>query len=263
MAFNTLSISEPAAGVVVIEMRRPAAANAMSSEMMREIGACFAAYYVDAGPARCLVLTGAGDKAFSAGADLKERNGMTEADWRRQHAMLEQSIRALLDCPLPVIAAVNGAAYAGGCELALAADFIYAARHAQFAQTEVSLGIIPGAMGTQNLPRAVGVRRAKEIILSAAPFTAEEGHAWGLVNRLFDGAEAVKAGAIETARQIAANAPIAVRQAKSAVGRALDLDRASGYAFEIEAYNRCIDTEDRHEGIRAFNERRRPSFKGR
>ena len=157
---------------------------------------------------------------------------------------------------------MNGAAFAGGCELALACDFIYAASHARFAQTEVALGIIPGAMGTQNLPRAIGVRRAKELILTATPFTAEEALALGLVNKLLPG-DMLMTEVLSTAGRIAANAPVAVRQAKRSMDKSQDLDRANGYGFEIEAYNRTVGTEDRKEGIQAFNEKRKPDFQGR
>lgn len=260
--YQTLALSTPADGVVVVTMNRPDVANALNTQMMEDLRDCFSGYYVDFEEPRCLVLTGAGDKAFCAGGDLKERNGMTDATWRRQHAIIEQMVRAILDCPIPVIAAVNGAAYAGGCELALACDFIYAAETARFAQTEVQIGIIPGAMGTQNLPRAIGLRRAKEAILTARPFTATEGYDWGLVNRLLP-ADRLMPEALATAARIAELAPVAVRQAKRAVDRSADLDRANGYAFEIEAYNRTVGTEDRLEGIRAFNEKRKPRFEGR
>jgi len=262
VTYSTLQLDAAAPGVVVIAMNRPQAMNAMNTAMMTDLRDCFAGYYVDQGAARCLILTGAGDKAFCAGADLKERNGMSEDTWRRQHAVVEQAMRAVMNCPLPIIAAVNGAAYAGGCELALGCDFIYAAEHARFAQTEVALGIIPGAMGTQNLPRAVGARRAKEVILTATPFTAAEALAWGLANRVLPG-EKLMAEAIATAERIAANAPIAVRQAKKSMSASQDLGRADGYSFEIEAYNLTVDSDDRHEGIRAFNEKRKPQFKGK
>src|SRR5690606_4205220 len=127
---------------------------------------------------------------------------------------------------------------------------------------EVALGIIPGAMGTQNLPRGVGIRRAKEVILTATPFTADEALAWGLVNRLVP-ADRLMDEVLATAGRIAANAPIAVRQAKRSLDKSQDLDRSNGYSFEIEAYNRTVGTEDRNEGIRAFNEKRKPDFKGR
>ena len=260
--YETLRLDEPVRHVTVVTMNRPQALNAMNTQMMTDLRDCFASYYVDQADTRCLVLTGAGEKGFCAGADLKERDGMTDEVWRRQHAIIEQAIRAIMDCPLPIIAAVNGAAYAGGCELALACDFIYAVPHARFAQTEVALGIMPGAMGTQNLPRAVGIRRAKEIILTAMPFSAEEAHAWGLVNKLV-AADRLMDEVLATAGRIAANAPVAVRQAKRSMDKSQDLDRGNGYSYEIEAYNRTVGTEDRNEGIRAFNEKRKPEFKGR
>src|SRR5262245_42984114 len=164
-SFATLTLDEPSPHVAVVILNRPAAMNAMNTQMMTDLRDCFTAFYVEPDAARCVVLTGAGDKAFCAGADLKERLGLSDAAWRRQHAIVEQAIRAMMECPLPIVAAVNGAAFGGGCELALACDFIYAAEHTRFAQTETALGIMPGAMATQNLPRAVGVRRAKELIL--------------------------------------------------------------------------------------------------
>jgi enoyl-CoA hydratase/carnithine racemase len=212
--------------------------------------------------ARCFVLTGAGDRAFCAGGDLKERNGMTDEQWQEQHLLFERMIRALIACPVPVIGAVNGAAYAGGCELALCCDFIYAAENARFALTEVTLGIMPGAGGTQNLPRAVGERRAKEIILTGRAFTAQEAHDWGMVNRVCAPTRLIDE-ALETGRRIAENAPISVRQAKHAIHYGLQMDLASGMMLEIEAYNRMVPTEDRREGIASFNEKRKPHFKGR
>lgn len=171
-------------------------------------------------------------------------------------------VKALIDCPMPLIAAVNGSAYGGGCEIALACDFIYAARGVRFALPEVTLGIMPGAGGTQNLPRALGERRAKELLLTGRPFAAEDAAAWGMVNRLCDPA-ALVSDAIETASAIAANAPIAIRQAKRAMHHGLGLSLADGMLFEVEAYNRMVPTEDRREGVRAFNEKRRPVFVGR
>jgi enoyl-CoA hydratase len=169
----------------------------------------------------------------------------------------------MLDCPVPILAAVNGAAFGGGLELVAAADFAYAVPEARFALTEVTLGIIPGTAGTQNLPRAVGVRRAKEIVLTGLPFSAAEALDWGLVNRVCDDQATLRAQSLETARRIAANAPIAVRQAKKALTMATQLDLKSGYAFELEAYGRTVPTRDRQEGVRAFGEKRPPKFEGR
>lgn len=260
--FQTLMIDWPDDHVLLLTLNRPDVRNAFNTQMGLDLRDFFTAMYVDPGDTRCIVMTGAGEQAFCAGGDLKQRNEMTNAEWMQQHAVFEQFTRAMMDCPVPIIAAVNGAAYGGGCELALGADFIYAARTAQFAQPEVKLGIMPGAGGTQQLPRACGVRRAKELILTGRPFEAEEALQWGIVNRVCED-EDLMDEALSTARLIAANGPVAVQQAKKATGMATQLDLKSGYAFEIEAYNRTIPTDDRLEGVRAFNEKRKPEFKGR
>ena len=259
--YETLLITRPEEHLAVVTLNRPERSNAINTQMGYDLRDLFNALYVNANGIRCIVLTGAGDKAFCAGGDLKQRNDMTNEAWREQHAVFEQHVRAIMDCPIPMIAAVNGAAYGGGLELALTADFIYAAKSARFALTETSLGILPGAAGTQNLPRACGVRRAKEIILTAQPFTAQDAFDWGIVNKLCD-AEVLMNEALSTARRIAANAPLAVQQAKKAIGAATGLDLKSGYAFEIEAYNQLVPTRDRLEGIRAFNDKRTPDFRG-
>jgi enoyl-CoA hydratase len=261
MDYETLKVAIGPDRVGIITMNRPEVKNAMNTKMMTEMRDLFAGYYVDADAAACLVLTGT-PGAFCSGGDLRERKGMTDATWRRQHAIVEQMVRAIHDCPIPIIAAVNGAAYAGGMELALASDFVYAAQSARFALTEVTLGILPGAAGTQNLPRAVGVRRAKELILTGTPFTAEQAFEWGMVNKVVAD-DKLMDEVMAVARRIADNAPISVRQAKKAIDKATELDRGSGYAFEIEAYNRTVGTEDRQEGINAFNEKRKPKYKGR
>jgi enoyl-CoA hydratase/carnithine racemase len=144
----------------------------------------------------------------------------------------------------------------------LCCDFIYAADSARFALTEVTLGIMPGAGGTQTLPRAVGIRRAKEIMLTGRPFSVEQALEWGMVNRICS-PDNLMAEAVEAAVTIAGNAPISTRQIKQAVNCGMNMDLASGMMFEIEAYNRMVPTEDRREGIRAFNEKRKPHFQGR
>lgn len=259
--FETIRLEIGADKVGVITMNRPDVRNAMNTQMMRDLRDCFAQFYIDPNVAACLVITGSGDQAFCSGGDLKERRGMSDETWRQQHAIIEQMVRAMHDCPIPVIAAINGAAFAGGMEIALACDFVYAAEHARFALTEVTLGIMPGAAGTQNLPRAVGVRRAKEIILTGTPFNAADALAWGMVNKVFPGPQLMDE-VMAVARKIAANAPVSVRQAKKSIDKATELDRNSGYAFEIEAYNRTVVTQDRQEGINAFNEKRKPVYKG-
>jgi enoyl-CoA hydratase/carnithine racemase len=210
---------------------------------------------------RVLILTGSGDRAFCAGGDLKERNGMTDAQWVKQHLVYEKMARTIIECPIPTIGAINGAAYGGGCELVAMLDFVYISENAKFAQTEVKLGIIPGAGGTQTLARAVGERRAKEIILTGKTFNAIQAHEWGLANAVFSISELIPA-ALETAKLIAKNAPIAVRQAKQSIHKGLQMSLSDGMSFEIEAYNRTVPTKDRSEGVAAFNEKRPPNFKG-
>jgi enoyl-CoA hydratase/carnithine racemase len=259
---QTLTLERRGEHVLLLTLDRPDAANAMNTRMGYELRDLFTDLYVDQEDLRCIVVTGRGDRVFCAGGDLKERNGMSDAVWQRQHALFEQMVRAMRECPVPIIVAVNGAAYGGGCELTLLGDFAYASRNARFALTEITLGIMPGAMGTQNLPHAVGERRAKEIILTGTPFSAEEAMAWGLVNRVTEPGEVV-AAALESAGRIADNAPIALMQAKKSMGVARHVDGHSGYRFEVEAYNRMVPTEDRLEGVKAFNEKRKPKFRGR
>lgn len=261
MQYATLRLESRPEGVLLATLNRPEAANAFNTQAALDLIACFGSLGPDA-PHRCVVLTGAGERAFCAGADLKERHGMSDAQWREQHGVFERMFRAVLDCPLPVIAAVNGAAYAGGLELVLCCDFAYASRAARFALTEVSLGIMPGGGGTQTLPRAVGERRAKELILAATPFNAEEALAWGVVNGLCP-PEKLLEETLAVAARIAQNAPLSVRQAKRAIAAGLQTDLRSGLALELEAYDKLVGTEDRREGIRAFNEKRKPRFSGR
>lgn len=261
-SYQTLQLSSPATHVQQISFHRPQAANALNTQMGLDTLHCFEALSLDPGDIRCVVLTGSGSKAFCAGGDLKERNGMSDREWGQQHLIFERMIRALIDCPVPIIGAVNGAAYGGGCEIAAALDFLYASDSAMFAQTETRLGIMPGAGGTQNLARAIGERRAKELILSARPFSAAQALQWGLVNAVYS-SDQLLPETINMASAIAANAPIAVRQAKQAIHRGLQMSLADGLAFEIEAYNRAVPTADRVEGVLAFNEKRAPQFRGK
>jgi enoyl-CoA hydratase len=260
--YETLKIESFLEHVIIITMNRPTARNGMNVRMVEEIWDFFIQFQTDQDAARCLILTGAGDSGFCSGADLKEREGISDTVWFRLHAIVQKMVRAVMSCPLPIIAAVNGAAYGGGCEIALGCDFIYAAEHATFALTEVTLGIIPGAAGTQYLPRAVGQRRAKEFILTGVPCTAAEAYDWGMVNKVCTASQLLDE-ALNVARRIAANAPISVRQAKKAIDKGMELTLASGFAFETEAYNRTVPTEDRREGVLAFNEKRKPDYKGR
>src|SRR3954454_19053740 len=229
-SYETAKVEDKGEGLVLLTLNRPDVANAMNTQMGRDLLAFFDAVKADRVSYRCIVVTGAGDKAFCAGGDLKERQGMSDAQWQAQHLLFERMVRAFIGCPPPVIGAINGAAYAGGCELALCCDFLYAAETARFALTEVTLGIMPGAGGTQNLPRAVGERRAKEIILTGRPFTPPEGPDPGSVNRLCEPGELMPA-VLDTARTIAANAPLSVRQAKKAIHYGLQMDLRTVFRF--------------------------------
>jgi enoyl-CoA hydratase len=261
-AYETLRTELQEGSLLQVTLNRPKAANAFNTQMGREMLDLWTRLISETDHIRCVVLTGAGERAFCAGADLKERQGMSDADWHRQHEIFERAVWTMIDCPLPVIAAVNGAAFAGGFELVLAADFAYATRGARFAFTEVTIGIMPGVGGTQNLPRAAGERRAKEIVMTGRPFTADEAVAWGILNRVCEPAELMPS-VLATARAIAANAPLAVRQAKKSIHFGLQTDLRTALRFEVEAYNRLIATDDRREGITAFNEKRKPNFRGR
>lgn len=261
-SWETLRVEEAEPGLLVVMLNRPERANAMNTPLGEELIALFGA--LEAAPHLChaVILTGAGERAFCAGADLAERNGMDDEAFARQHYMFERMMRALLACPVPLIAAVNGAAFAGGLELMLSCDFAYAVDTARFAFTEVTRGIMPGGGGTQHLPRSIGARRAKEIIFTGEPFSAAEALDWGIVNRLCPPGE-VLGLALATARRIAGNAPIAIRQAKKAIDHGLQADLRTGMQLEIEAYYPLIPTADRREGIAAFNEKRPPRFTGR
>jgi len=260
--FETIVVSRHDDHILNVTLNRPEVYNALNTRMGLDLMELFEHLALDLDGLRVAIVTGSGDKAFCAGGDLKERNGMTDEAWRAQHLIFERMVRAIMACPIPVIAAVNGAAYGGGCEIAAASDFVYAATNARFALTEVTLGIMPGAGGTQNLARAVGERRAKELILSGLPFTAAEAEAWGLVNRVVEPADLLET-TLGIARRIAESGPLSVRQAKQAIHRGLQMSVWDGLAFEIEAYNRLVGTEDRREGVLAFNERRKPVFRGR
>jgi len=247
--------------VVTVTLNRPDAMNAMNTAMGEDLLACFDGLLRDS-LVRAVVFTGAGDRAFCAGGDLKERNEMTDEAWRAQHVIFEQAAFRVLRCPVPVIAAVEGFALAGGCELAVLSDFIVASETAVFGVPETTLGIFPGIGGTQLLPRVLGAPLAKELIFTGRRMKADEAKTAGLVNHLVPPGHA-RAKALEIAETIARNGPIAVRQAKKAIAYGLETDLDTAMVLALEAYNATVVTEDRLEGVRAFNEKRKPQFKGR
>jgi enoyl-CoA hydratase/carnithine racemase len=261
-SYKTINVSaSPDGHVVTVELNRPDALNAMNTAMGEDLLRCFEAFQWDK-VARCVVFTGAGAKAFCVGGDLKEREGMTDETWRDQHAIFEAAAAKVLHCPVPVIAAVEGFAMGGGCELAVLSDFIVASETAVFAVPEVTRGIFPGIGGTQLLPRIIGAPLAKEMIFTGRRVPAGEAKAIGLVNHLVPAGQA-RAKALEIAQVIADNGPIAIRQAKKAVSRGSETDLETGMALAIEAYNVTVTTDDRLEGVRAFNEKRKPRFQGK
>ncbi len=260
LKFSTLKLNLITDGVVHLTLNRPDSLNAINSLMMNELSEFWAEVTAN-NHIRSVVISGAGDRSFCAGADLKERKGLSEENWKLQHSKLQAAMRLMVACPKPIIAAVNGYAFGGGLELVLACDFAYAAENSKFALPEVKLGIMPGAMGTQLLPRAVGMRFAKEMILTGNTITAEQACSHGIVSAVVAQNDLLDL-VLSKAMQIAANAPLSVIAAKQAINYAVAKDLSSGYDFEIKNYNRLLPTADRVEGINAFNEKRIPEFKG-
>jgi enoyl-CoA hydratase/carnithine racemase len=212
---------------------------------------------------RAIVITGKGDKAFCAGADLKERQGMSENDIRVQVELYRSELGPLDRSPKPVIAAINGVAFGGGLELALVCDLRVAASHAQLGLPETTLGIIPGAGGTQRLPRVVGEARAKELILLGRRIGAEEALAWGLVNRVTPPGTNVVDDTLAWIEPIANGAPIAQAAALEAIDRSFDTTLEHGLELEKVSYDKVLVSEDRREALAAFAEKRKPRFVGR
>lgn len=245
-------------GIATVTLSRPESANALNSQMAHELRDIFFSL-PDA--VKIVILTGAGEKTFCAGADLKERNSLGIEAWQIQHQQFRQVINLIMELRVPVIAAVNGAAYGGGLELAMACDFIYAAETAKFAMPEVSIGIMPGMGGTQNLTRAVGIRRAKEILYTGEAFTATEAEDFGLVNKVLP-LPSLMPEVLECARKIIQNAPLSIKAVKRTIYRSVGLPPYEGMNLESDYYNGLLHTHDRAEGVTAWGEKRRPSFSG-
>lgn len=246
--------------ILLLILNRPNVANCLNLPTLLQLRATLEEFRFD--PLfRAVVITGSGGKAFCAGADLKERQGMTMVEVRRYVRTIRQAFDEVAAYSKPVIAAINGQAFGGGLELALACDIRVAAEGARMGLTECTLGIIPGAGGTQRLTRLVGPGRAKELILSGRRVGASEALAMGLVERLVP-AEALLSEALDLAGIIAANAPRAVEQAKFAIDRGSQTDLATGLELEAKAYETLLPTRDRLEGLAAFAEKRKPQYVG-
>lgn len=255
--------------IVWLKLNRPTVLNCLNIELLSALKAACAEIACD-NSIQVVVIIGAGTKVFCAGADLSERKTFSAAQIVEYHALIQSVMLAIETLPQTVIAALNGSAYGGGVELSLACDLRLMVKGALLQMTEVRLGIIPGAGGTQRLPRLIGTARAKEMILAAQPVNAISAHQFGLVNRLIEqeaapGAnfhqplmEAVRA----FAHDLSEAAPLALRQAKEAINSGYERDLVAGLALETKAYLKLLNTKDRLEGLTAFAEKRKPRYVG-
>jgi enoyl-CoA hydratase/carnithine racemase len=247
-------------GVLIID--RAPVRNALSRDTLFALGRLGRELVADE-TVRAIVVTGSGDKAFCAGADLKERQGMSTDDVRTQVGLYRSELGVLDRSPKPVVAALNGVAFGGGLELALICDLRVAAPHAELGLPETTLGIIPGAGGTQRLPRVVGEARAKEMILLGRKISASEALGWGLVNRVSPEGTPVLEDTIRWIEPIASGAPIAQAAALQAIESSYEVPLAIGLELERVHYDETLRSEDRLEALKAFAEKRRPAFRGR
>lgn len=261
MAYQNLLLEQTEPGIYLLIINRPQALNALNAATLDELAQAVAQVGADTG-ARALLVTGAGEKAFVAGADISEMQQLSAAQAQAFSEKGMQVMHALEALPLPVIALVQGYALGGGCELAMACDWIIASERAVFGQPEVNLGIPPGFGGTQRLARLVGRARALELVTTARQIKADEALALGLVAAVVPATE-LRSKGLETARTIAAKGPVAVRLAKQAVQRGLDLDLANACAYETAAFALAFATTDQKEGMRAFLEKRAAQFSGK
>ena len=251
---------EKQGNIALITINRPEALNALNSKVISELEQAVAAVEADTSLG-AMILTGEG-RSFVAGADIAEQCPMDPAagrKWGQRGSALMRRIELL---PIPTIAAVNGFALGGGCELAMSCDIILASEKTKFGQPEVGLGITPGFSGTQRLPRRVGMAKAKELIFSGKMIKADEAEKIGLVNAVYAPEELMN-GAMEMAKSFAANAPVAVRYAKSCIDRGMQMDMDSAIAYENELFALCFATDDQKEGMTAFLEKREKHFSGK
>jgi enoyl-CoA hydratase/carnithine racemase len=262
---------EKDASIAWLKLNRPKVMNCLNRDLLKALLAACEDLKEDRS-IRVVGIIGSGTKSFCAGADLAERKGMTQGDTLDYLALIQRTMRAIETLPQVVIAAINGSAWGGGFELALACDLRVMVESAQLRLTEVKLGIIPGAGGTQRLPRLIGKSKAKELILTSAPVTAQLGMQLGLIHRVVpteagselvgDYHQALINTVSEWASEIATAAPLSLRQAKIAIDQGYDRDLESGLALETKAYLELLNTKDRLEGLAAFAEKRSPVYRG-
>ena len=248
-------------GIGIVTINRPKALNALNQEVLVGLGKLLAEIAVDTS-VKVVVITGSGDKSFVAGADITEMQPLTAIEGREWGKLGQAVFSKIEKLPQPVIAAVNGFALGGGCELAMACDIRVASENAKFGQPEVSLGIPPGFGGTQRLPRLVGKGRAKELLYTGDMIDAAEAYRIGLVNKVVASGELMEV-AKTMAQKIIARAPIAVQVCKAAVNEGLEMGLESGISYEAEVFGLCFATLDQKEGMTAFVEKRKPSFVGK
>jgi len=248
-------------GIGMITLNRPKALNALNSELLKELNGLLDEIAQD-DSVKVVVITGSGDKSFVAGADIAEMQSMSPMEGRAFGKFGQAIFNKLENIPQPVIAAVNGFALGGGCELAMACDIRIASDRAKFGQPEVSLGIVPGFGGTQRLPRLIGKGRAKELLYTADMINAEEAYRIGLVNKIVP-ADELLSTTKELAEKIMARAQVAVQLCKAAVNTGMDIDLESGIAYEAEVFGLCFASADQKEGMSAFVGKRKPNFTGK
>lgn len=246
--------------IALVELNRPEMRNAFNTRMAEELMDAFEA--IKRNDSRVVLVRSTNPQAFCSGADLKERNGMTETEWLAQHELFEKMFYTIADMPQPVIAVVEGYALAGGFELVLNCDFVVAAETAVFGLPEVTRGIMPGCGGTRLLAKRIGVHHAKEWVCTGRKVNAQEAARAGLLNRLTS-SEALWNTALELAEQIAQNAPLSVQYSKAAVEALFGLEEEEARKKELVFYHQCVNTEDRLEGVQAFVEKREPRFLGK
>jgi enoyl-CoA hydratase len=259
MAYENI-VFEVENDIATITFNRPKALNALNSELLKEFSHALDAIFENE-DIRVLILTGTGDKAFVAGADITELATFDTLGAKHFSQTGHDIIHKLQTLPIPVIAAVNGFALGGGTELAIACDFIYASENASFGQPEINLGLIPGFGGTQRLPRLIGKNRAKEMIFTGKMVSAAEAKEMGLVNRVCS-QEGLMDEVRKTAKTIAAKGKVSLRAAKQAINAGMNVDVMTGCMYEIDAFAVCMASEDSREGTTAFLEKRKPEFKG-
>jgi len=246
--------------LATITFNRPKALNALNAELIAEFSQALDSV-ADNEDIRVLILTGAGEKSFVAGADITELAKFNPLQAKQFSRQGHQAIDKLQALPIPIIAAVNGFALGGGSEIALACDFIYASQDAKFGLPEITLGIIPGFGGTQRLPRLIGKNRAKELIFTGQMITAQDAMQMGMVNQVHAANELMQA-VQKTAKQIAVKGRASLRAAKQAINSGMDVDLQTGCGLEIDAFAVCFSSQDSKEGTQAFLEKRKAEFKG-